>query len=352
MFFNLIMLSHNSLIFEGPDGAGKNTLMLNIVNELVKDRNLIVTNFPQYFAFGALIRNMNRGKAHRVFMQMDDPYEEARHRAALFALDRVLAMSVILRFRQILPDSVHISDRGPDSNAVTAGYMWARNPSLSDIQLKKFIDEVIGTLDQEFRGLLMPIVILCLTSNGLDHSLNRETLDHLETDEAQQRSIEIYRQIIPQENIVYTKIGGEWRRPEETVPEVLAKSGLVSTDISKRGQLVLVGPKELAESIFKVIPQELLDLDTQWRKISLDPADEDGRRKFHLDQIETQISSLISNLILDTANLRRDYPEIIVQAVRRLLNSYPYLEDIIREVGGGAYLTLLQTIKGQNLKES
>lgn len=345
-----------SIIFEGPDGTGKNFLALATVQRLISEGNdVLMTNFPQYFAFGTLIREMNRGKANTVFTEMDNPYEQARHRAAMYSMDRALSILVILEYRKTHPDAIHISDRGPDSNAVTAGYIWANNPNLSEADLQRFIDEEISSLDAEFRALTDPTIFLCLESNPENSGkIYREQLDQLESPSAQQRAIEIYSKILP-DDIIHTKISGKWRSSDDLTDEVISRC---PSDISKpqkdtaKGNLFLVGPLETAATLVKNIPEYFIELDKEWRSISLSSEDTDGLRKHRLDELESKIYQSLSDIILDKSNLRLNFPIIVVQAVKRLLSLYPNLQQIIRAVGGEPFSQLLTMICSISTDES
>lgn len=349
----------SGIVFEGPDAVGKNYLALNIAKMLIElGARVVMTNFPQYFAFGGVIRQMNRGAAKSIFEEINDPYEELKHRAAMFALDRALALLPIIAARNKFPGAVFISDRGPDSNAVTAGFMFASNPDLSEGLLERFLSNEMPILDTEFRQYTDLTAILCLAQNSAEKSSSgvdyRKTLDQLEIPDAQSKAIEIYLRLLP-ENVIYTKIGGVWQSPENLTAQVLQKveinlqAGAVPPN---EGEMILIGPVEMVGCILNFVPNKIVHLDKQWRKISLDTSDPDGQRKHTLDRIESEISNAIGKFLSAKTNLQSDIPVLVVKAVSRLLNDYPNLLDIVRAAGGEPYAVLLEHIRGIGNREN
>lgn len=348
------------IAFEGPDAVGKNYLALATAEKLLQESgvDVVITNFPQYHGFGAVIRRMNRGAAKNVFDSIGDPYEELRHRAAMFALDRALALLPIIAAQAKFPGAVFISDRGPDSNAVTAGYMCASNPGVDDSLLNKFLSVEMPALDREFRAATNLKAILCLAQTSANQPTSevgyREALDQLEATTAQEKAVEIYLRLL-RENVIYTKIGGVWQDPSDLTIQVLQKAGITlqSGGIPKsEGKLVLIGPAEMAKCIFNSVPETILQLDGEWRKMSLDTSDPDGQRKHRLDSIEMQISDVMGSCLQFKANLQTSMPNIVVQAVTRLLSNYTSLLDIVRAAEGEPYADLLEHIKAIGSRES
>lgn len=348
------------IAFEGPDAVGKNYLALATARMLMEECGIdvVITNFPQYHGFGGVIRRMNRGAAKKVFDSVRDPYDELRHRAAMFALDRALALLPIIAAQAEFPGAMFISDRGPDSNAVTAGYMCASNPGLDDSLLEKFLLDEMPVLDREFRAATNLKAILCLaqtSANGPTSEVGyREALDQLEATTAQEKAIEIYLRLL-RENVIYTKIGGVWQDPGDLTIQVLQKAGIAlqGGGIPKsEGKLVLIGPAEMAECIFNSVPATILQLDAEWREMSLDASDPNGKRKHRLDRTEMQISDVMGSCLQDKANLQTSMPNIVVQALTRLLSNYTCLLDIVRAAGGEPYAELLEHIKAIGSRES
>lgn len=367
------MSENISIALEGGDGVGKNTLMLSMCELLLQAgvERILVTNYPQYWFFARAIRLMNRGAAESVLAPLP-PYRQAQIRAAMYALDRAISLAVLIPLKQQYPEAIHLSDRGPDSNAVTAGYIWANNPELTEADLASFITETITTADQETRNLLNLVSILCVTSDVASSGITeRAALDQYESLPAQVRAEQIYRQIIPVEQIVTTRIGNAWQNKTDVAQEAITKAG-VNIDITgiacsenqtevlingvNDGRIQLIGPLELVHQLIpaELIPTEMqaeylsiINLAQEWIAISLAGNTINGEvKKLYLDRFETDLAVKISQLIAKLPNLPSQVAidQGAINAINRLLREYPELIGVIQATIGDEMALFIQKL--------
>lgn len=338
-----------SIILEGGDGVGKNTLALALVKHLLANgMQVIFSNFPQYWFFGDFIRSMNSSSPVRETLSKLDGYREAEVRAAMYALDRAFGFNFILNYQEANPNAVLVSDRGPLSNAVTAGFMWSQGRLTNDT-IDQFLADVVGPIDQEIMSHLQPLSILCrnlkLEVNG---QLHREALDEYEKPKPQEFAAMSYAKMnLPTIN---TADSNGWRKTEELTREVMSLTQL-STDPSQSGgditlqhsinneQLLLVGPSNL----FKLsndlpLPGQLIDT---WGKLSLLPESDlmqlgilisgdkvHGDRKTALNANENYLAAVLTWAV-GTGKIKLELQPLARSIISRILNDYPEILETV-----------------------
>lgn len=338
------MNERRALILEGGDGVGKNFLARAVVeNLLANEEQVIFANFPMYWFTGKTIRMMNRVGEIKTFLSALDGFREASIRAALYALDRAFGLSFILQIKEQHPDTIIISDRGPLSNAVTAGYAWSQS-RLNDGNIDQFITEVIQHVDQEFMEALQPSSLLCRNThleNG--GSLHREGLDIYEQPQPQEYATRVYSMLnLPH---IFTRFENRtWKSPSELAKEALLHIGYTSIEESptvdfiqaqKNSQLLLVGPQLLAPISDKDSLSTRINLwihlstlpDRQLYEMSI--LKEGGiDRKVALDRLESELSQELRWRVAVGNSLLLLHP-LATQAIQRLVNEYPELLHIL-----------------------
>lgn len=159
-----------TLHVEGADGTGKQTLVEALAKELsAKGTHVLLFRFPQYGTpLGQAIRLMNKGKFDNIFDRLSI-LDETRIRATMFALDRLVALSVL---DSIGPNTAVLFDRSWMSNAITAAFVSSRRHA-SEPERRQ-IAEMLSTLEPEFAKGTQGQMYLCRVPAVL---INREPED-------------------------------------------------------------------------------------------------------------------------------------------------------------------------------
>lgn len=335
-----------SLILEGGDGVGKNFLAVEIVRCLLaNEEQIIFTNFPQYWFFGYDIRFMNRAPQAKKEMARMNGFREAEVRAAMYALDRAFGLSFILRLYDKYPNAIHISDRGPFSNAVTAGFMWSQG-KLTDFTIDEFIEEVIPELDQEMLSYLSPTSILCRNPNlEGKNGIHRERLDDLEELKPQEYAARAYAKLhLP---TVMTAGSEGWRPATEIIPETLNQTNMnVDPEVdsshidliqaAQDEQLLLVGPHTIPVPTRNGNPILSSSAYNKWLSLSLLSNQQltalgisySDDRKVELDYLEPGFSNALKWAVANGSTIIDLHP-VAKQAIRRILLTYPEILEIV-----------------------
>lgn len=344
------------IFIEGTDAVGKNELIRSIAKTILLSdysTHILLMNFPQYWFVGHDIRLLQRGACDDMF-EGATGYTQLLTRASLYALDRNIALLLALQYLQDKPNTLIISDRGPYSNCVTSGYLWA-NEIVTEEEVKDFITTKIQVIDKAMLENLEHISIFCAIPNGFSDSgiKNRKALDNYETEKPQHYSFQVYSKYanLP---TVYTKDDHGWRDRQTIAREVLSlvniefpnkriekdvfNSNEVLFNAYSLGRLNIVGPRMFIKhfKLDQLLEEKMNTLLLKWEQLSLGYVlQKDKDRKEILDVLETKIA-----LILKRNSVNINFPELSQPEIQRkeiiaLLKEIPLSTRIFKRTSAG-----------------
>lgn len=328
---------------EGLDNTGKNEAALETAFQLVdRGHNVVFTNYPQYWSpTGLAIRSMNRDGEAKNLLASLDPGREAQVRCAMFALDRAFTLSQV-NYMQRAGGAVLVSDRGPDSNAVTLGYLVASGRVQQDWARSVLLGGLDG-VDQEMRSLFNINPILCVNEAG-SHALRDKLLDQYEAAKPQEESAGLYSLLgFPE---VITKSPQGWRNIGDIAADIIGRFDGALSESNGEGKLLVNGPSQLINmlEIGYLFNQKQL---IEWYKLAIETRFDKGKKQ-QLDLIESEIARGVADQAdkIDFTFYERN-PESMI-AVSRLIVEYPEILSIIEMTCGEKFTTCLITLLGFN----
>ena len=131
----------NTVVFEGGDQVGKADAVLNFTKKMNEIHiPTIYSSFPIYASpLGTVIRRVLKGGLECVFTKEIDQLRLLEIKMALYALDRLQFMEVILSNPKY-KNRLVLLDRGPYSNAVTIAYGIATVKGIGSDTIEKLVD--------------------------------------------------------------------------------------------------------------------------------------------------------------------------------------------------------------------
>ncbi len=351
-----------ALFLEGGNSVGKNELLRSIAKRVLladPTKKILLMNFPQFWFFGHDIRLVIRGACDDILSSVSS-IENMLIRASLYGMDRNIALLLAEPYLAADPDIFVLSDRGPYSSCVTAGYLWAHGSVTEDQVKNEIVPQAFQHADEGLLTYFNDASLLCTTNSEFALG-KRKALDNQENELVQRYSNDVYRMLNLSE--IVTRHGEEWRPRDELACEALTMSGYgdlarcalkdpesfdsdkVLLQACREGRILVVGP-ELFLKHFQAKHLgngTLKKLNDRWIELSLGEGKSTRRdRKEHLDDIETKIALILKRhtRALDYLNTRKS-PHA-KHAIAKLLNQHPVLYDILARTSGKAMVTFFE----------
>jgi len=340
------------LCAEGGDHAGKNETTLGVAQELAgRGWDVVLTNAPQYWSpVGATVRHMNRkGSYASLFLEANtDKLESTKLRCAMYALDRLLTLPMVLE--SCNEDTIIVSDRGPDSNTVTLGYRVFTNEVNYD-QACELQDDFLPRLEHTLLGCVSHHPYLCVNHYPGGHRLESqsnelqgrnhisfadfEALDDHEkvgSERAQEIALNLYKRHNFPEIITGTEDG--WRYIPEVVNEILKSYELpeLSADKLSLGNVALIGPSIFLKSLGldpSYLNQGVL---SRWEHLMKTPFV--PGKKVILDELDEEFAAQIAEVWNEAdLSIYKRHPGVIA-GIKEMFIDHPGLMDLLKiEIG-------------------
>lgn len=341
------------LFLEGGDATGKNELARSVAQYVLSTREdvtVLFMNFPQFWFLGHDIRLILRGACDDILGRLDG-IENAYARAAMYALDRNVALLFVDEYLTTNQKSFVLSDRGPYSSCVTVGYLWAQGLLSREEVADSLVPDLFCKVDAGMFQYFDVESLLC-TTQGQFSLGNRKSLDLYETEKPQKYSYEVYRMVGMKEIVTKTENGWRDRKvlAEETLkmsdnldylassaPDLTDKKVLLQAYESKR--LIPIGPNSIYETCEVSLAKKIEHDTKEWVRLSLDAEDlGTADRKELLDEVETRLAQAIKENIEDVQITKN--PQII-KNIHELLTSFPIILELIQKTSGKKMLDFL-----------
>lgn len=346
----------NTVCFEGVDGAGKLTAALSFIAWHIQNypnSKVNFASFPTYWGFGHIIRQLNRGKANKVLENIQ-PMEKAKLRMASFVLDRLFFLGMLQSANASPVDNLLVTDRGPYSNIITISYV-AQSEGLTAEQQQTLIT-YIEELEQELLQVLNLENIICKVPQNFTALTEREALDELEATDTPQQTQDVLYALAPNSHTIKTKqtnnTSTQWRSRSaiaKEIGELLGQSsptnttledGTISTMLKQykaQGHLQILGPVDFIKLLgiyHNVEHTDLMQLH-KWEDVFIqDPTPENfpEGKDAYLAKFEPELFNTITRLMRNYGVSNITQVEIMKKGIKRLLEQYPELYQIIEAV--------------------
>ncbi len=357
---------NENIHFDGKDSVGKGDAAKNAVAALLfsqeiryqgmlykpEDICVIQTDYPQYWGVGMLVHRMNTKHIGRKYLEQKGySQDELLHmRKAMFAIDRLIALIIMYKIKK-QPGKlyIHISDRGPYSQAITHAVCFTNETDY----LKSL--ESITDSDECYMNRTRPNnVLLEAQKSGIGGAGGRRELDELEAPLYQQLADKGFNamkqdkkhRITP----VTTRIGKPFRPRSDIAREVLQTINVTAIGMPnfealdhkdflpkfRTKNLIQIGPMNLLGILFPSLSSDthvalsgIEGFDIWRRRAYFSNEEVEGiaartgnEKKEKVVKHEEINAGKISQLIAENDMAQVDVPEDILKMGRYLLGEY------------------------------